>query len=184
MNYYVIQVVTGGEAKYLKLAEKAMAIADPPLVSENSLVWPRRRLLIRRKGRSLDSLAPIFPGYVFLETEDVTPDLHWLLRRIDGFCRFLKDNHHVEPLTGEDRKLLLHFLSYGEVVEKSRVYFDENKRIRVVEGPLKGMEGRIVKVDRRKRRARVVLAMYEDSFRIDFGFELLEPAGEDESTQT
>ena len=63
----------------------------------------------------------------------------------------------------------------GEVVEKSKVYFDENKRIRVTEGALKGLEGHIVKVDKRKRRAKVKLALYDDSFLIDFGFELMEP---------
>ena len=34
----------------------------------------------------------------------------------------------------------------------------------------------IVRVDRRKGRARVRLEMYEDSFEVDFGFEALEAA--------
>jgi transcriptional antiterminator NusG len=34
----------------------------------------------------------------------------------------------------------------------------------------------IVKVDRRKGRARVRLEMYEDSFEVDFGFEALDSA--------
>ena len=52
--------------------------------------------------------------------------------------------------------------------------FDENRRIRVVSGPLQGLEGRIVKVDRRKGRARVRLDIYADAFEIDLGFEILE----------
>ncbi len=55
-------------------------------------------------------------------------------------------------------------------------FFDENKRIRIVAGPLKNLEGMIVRVDRRKGRARVRLALYEDSFEVDFGFEALEAA--------
>ena len=54
--------------------------------------------------------------------------------------------------------------------------FDEHNRIRVISGPLKGLEGQIVKVDRRKGRARVKLELYEDSFMIDFGFDSLEKA--------
>jgi transcriptional antiterminator NusG len=38
------------------------------------------------------------------------------------------------------------------------------------------MEGRVVKVDRRKGRARIRLELYEDSFMIDFGFDALENA--------
>jgi transcriptional antiterminator NusG len=77
-------------------------------------------------------------------------------------------------MESKDQDLLGHFLSYGEIVDKSRVVFDENHRIRVVEGPLKGLEGLIVKVDRRKRRAKVRLELYENSHNVDFGFEVLE----------
>jgi transcriptional antiterminator NusG len=49
-----------------------------------------------------------------------------------------------------------------------------DKRIRITAGPLKDMEGRITRVDRRKGRARVRLEMYADSFEVDFGFEALD----------
>ena len=39
---------------------------------------------------------------------------------------------------------------------------------------MKGLEGRIIKVDRRKKRAKIKLSLYEESFRVDFGFEILE----------
>jgi transcriptional antiterminator NusG len=59
------------------------------------------------------------------------------------------------------------------------VYFNDNSRIVVIEGPLMGLEGRIVKVDRRKGRAKVSLDLYNDSFTIDLAFEVIgsaEPA--------
>lgn len=170
MTFYVIQVKTGGEEKYVKHAARL------PGPEGMRLIWPRRNLRIRRRGSWQDSLAPIFPGYLFLEVESISPDLYWRLKRVPGFYRFLKDNHHIEPLASRDREILCHFLSYGEIVDKSVVIFDKDKRIRVVAGPLKNMEGRIVKVDRRKRRARVRLELYEDSFLIDFGFSFLKSA--------
>ena len=73
----------------------------------------------------------------------------------------------------------MHFsASFGEVLDKSKVQFDENKRIRVVHGALKGLEGKIVKVDRRKQRAKVSLSLYDSAFLIDFGFDLLESVHE------
>jgi transcriptional antiterminator NusG len=53
------------------------------------------------------------------------------------------------------------------------VYFNENSRIVVVEGPLMGLEGRIIKVDKRKGRAKIKLDMYEDSFTCDLAFEII-----------
>jgi transcriptional antiterminator NusG len=175
MDYYAIQVRTRGEGKYLRVARYFLDAYNLLPEEEGRLLWPRRKLTIRRRGKLQDSLAPIFPGYIFLETERFDPDVYWVMKRIDGFFKFLKDNQHIEPLQGPDRELLLHFLQFGEIVSKSEVYFDENKRIRVLEGPMKGLEGNIVKVDKRKRRAKIKLTLYKDSFLIDFGFELLEP---------
>lgn len=177
MNYFALQVKTRSEDKYLKLARDLLESRELLSRGEVRFLWPRRRLTVRKKGKDHETLAPIFPGYLFLETETVTSEVYWTLKRINGFFRFLKDNHHIEPLEGKDRELLLHFLGFGEVVEKSEVYYDINNRIRVVEGPMKGFEGKIVKVDKRKGRARVRLNLYEDSFLIDFGFSLIESAG-------
>ena len=172
MNYYVVQVRTGEENDYLRRVRN--------LLDEQGarILWPRRRLSIRRHGKSRQVMAPIFPGYVFLETDNLTTELYWVIRHCDGFLRFLMDNHDIRPLSGVDRELLVHFLSFGEVVEKSKVVFPENARIHVLEGPLKGLEGRIVKVDRRKGRARVKLDLYNDSFLVDFGFQSMQPVPE------
>jgi transcription termination/antitermination protein NusG len=43
----------------------------------------------------------------------------------------------------------------------------------VINGPLKGLEGKIVKVDKRKGRAKVKLDLYDESFLVDLSFELL-----------
>jgi len=165
MEYYVVQVLTGTEDKYLSLAR-------PQLKDRRvRLLWPRRKLTIRKRGVKKPSLAPIFPGYLFVETAELSGELYWLLRNTHGFVRFLDNNQNVKPLEGRDRELLTHFLSFGEIVERSRVTFDENSRIRVVEGPMEGLEGRIVKVDKRKGRAKVKLDLYGSSFLVDFGFE-------------
>jgi transcription termination/antitermination protein NusG len=168
MNYYVIQVRTRGEQKYMSLARQELE-TEPV-----TILFPQRKLKIRKKGVVKDSLAPIFPGYVFVGTEELTTQQYWLFKRVPGFFRFLEDNDHITPLEGSDRELLLHFLKFGEIVDTSRVVFDENARIRVVEGPLSGLEGNIVRVDRRKGRAKVRLDMYNSVFLVDFGFETLE----------
>jgi transcriptional antiterminator NusG len=159
----------------MKLAQESFEQAGI-YEEEAELLFPRRKLIIRKKGKRQESLAPIFPGYLFLQSDSVPPRLHWAIRRIPGFIRFLETNQNVRPLVGRDRELLLHFLQFGEVVERSQVTFDENKRIQVVSGPLKGLEGLIVRVDKRKGRAKIRLDMYKDSFLVDLGFEIIEPS--------
>ena len=168
MRFYALQIWTGDEEKFLALAGKRLP------AGECQLLWPRRSLRIRRGGKWHESLAPIFPSYLFLQSSSVPPDIYAVIRHTPGFIRFLPANDNVRPLESKDQALLSHFLSFGEIVTKSTAYFDLDKRIRITAGPLKDLEGRIVRVDRRKGRARVRLELYADSFEVDFGFEALD----------
>jgi transcriptional antiterminator NusG len=42
-----------------------------------------------------------------------------------------------------------------------------------MDGPLLGLEGKIIKVDRRKKRAKIKLNLYDDSFTVDLAFEVI-----------
>jgi transcriptional antiterminator NusG len=135
-------------------------------------------MYIKRKGKYLNSLAAVFPGYIFIEAENRDGVIlnQQLFKNTEGFLRFLKSNQEITPLTGGGLDIALHFIKkVGAVAGRSKVYFDENSRIVVLEGPLKGLEGRIIKVDKRKRRAKITLDLYNDSFSIDLSFEVIEP---------
>lgn len=177
MNFYAIQVKTRTEEKFIKLF-KAM---HPEITFP--IYFLQRRLDIRKNGQIKPSMAAIFPGYIFVEVENNEDIIkcQWDFRRTDGFYRFLKSNQEITPLADRDLELVLHFIkNAGPVAGRSMVYFNENSRIVVVEGPLMGLEGRIIKVDKRKGRAKIMLDLYNDSFSIDLGFEVIgsmEPAG-------
>ncbi|MDR1971119.1 MAG: antiterminator LoaP [Treponema sp.] len=170
MNYYALQVKTRAEEKYIKLLRALHPEISFPIY------FPKRRIDIRRKGQVTQSTSPVFPGYIFVEVadgEDIR-HYHWAFRRTDGFFRFLRSNQNITPMADRDLEVALHFIkNAGPVAGKSRVYFNENSRIVVVEGPLMGLEGKIVKVDKRKGRAKIKLDLYNDSFTIDLGFETI-----------
>ena len=143
------------------------------------MYFPQLSMDIRRKGKIVPSKLAIFPGYIFLELPDEENILryHWAFRRTDGFFRFLRSNQDIAPLQNRDLELILHFIKkVGPLAGKSKVYFDENSRIVVASGPLSGLEGRIIKADKRKGRAKIRLDLYGDSFCIDLAFEVLEQA--------
>ena len=169
MQYYTVQVQTRGEEKFIKL----FTALHPDV--RLSLHFPRRRVDIRRKGSVRQTTAAVFPGYIFVEAEAEEIQNHQrAFRRTDGFYRFLKSNQDITPLAGKDLELVLHFIKKaGSVAGISRVFFDENSRIVVIDGPLMGLEGRVIKVDKRKKRAKVKLNLYDDSFAIDLAFEVM-----------
>jgi len=171
MNYYALQVKTRSEEVYIKRANQSF---NPEQVEKTHLVFPRRNMPIRKAGTVKNVLEPVFPGYIFLEVPELDVPLYWTLRTTPGFYRFLPENRQPQPLEGRDLATLKHFMSFGNAIaDKSKVRFDENDRIQVAEGPLKGLEGRIIKVDKRKGRAKVKLDMYDESFLIDLAFEVI-----------
>jgi transcriptional antiterminator NusG len=172
MKYYALQIRTRSEEKYIKLLKGLHPDIPYPIY------FPQRRIDIRRRGRVSSSTAPVFPGYIFVETPDDGDILRyqWNFRRTEGFFRFLRSNQSITPLADRDLELVLHFIKkVGSIAGKSRVYFNENSRIVVTEGPLMGLEGQIIKVDKRKGRARIKLDLYDDSFSIDLAFEVIDP---------
>ncbi|MDR2095441.1 MAG: antiterminator LoaP [Treponema sp.] len=173
MNYYALQVKTRGEEKYTKLFKALYPDIQIPFY------FPQRKIDIRRKGKFIQTQSAIFPGYIFIEIseEDTILKYQWFFRKTDGFIRFLRSNQNIMPLADRDLDVVLHFIKKaGPIAGKSKVYFNEDSRIVVVEGPLMGLEGKIIKVDKRKGRAKIKLDLYEDSFAIDLGFEIIRPS--------
>lgn len=168
MQYYAINVLTNGEDDFRRHLL--------PNLADHKLLVPKRVLTVRRRGKVKKETLPVFPGYVFIESENILKDLdfYWVVRKTPGFIRFLRDNISPIALSERDRLLLGHFMSFGEFADTSKVSFDENERIVVHSGPLKGLEGQIVSVNRRKGRAKVSLDICSESFLIDLGFEAVE----------
>ena len=175
MNYYAMQVKTRGEEKFIRLFR-----GQHPEISF-PIHFPQRALDIRRGGKITPTKLAVFPGYVFLEIgeEENLLEYQWAFRKTEGFYRFLRSNKDIAPLQNRDLELVLHFIrEVGPLAGISKVYFDDNARIVVISGPLSGLEGRIIKADKRKGRAKIKLDLYGDSFCIDLAFEVLVKARE------
>jgi transcriptional antiterminator NusG len=171
---FALQVKTGDEEKYIKLF-----YAHNPGTKHVRIYFPKRELRVRKQGKTITKNAPVFSGYIFveLENEDHIMNHYLSLRGVTGFIRFLPSNKKVRALKSDDLELAVHFIrQLNQVAGVSKVYFDENDKIVITEGPLLGLEGRIVKIDRRKGRAKIRLDLYGDSFAVDLSFVMIEPA--------
>jgi transcriptional antiterminator NusG len=175
MSIFALQVTTRDEEKYIKLF-----YAQNPGRQNVRIYFPKREVRFRKLGKAVTKIAPVFAGYIFVELEkdDHIMNHYLALRRTNEFIRFLPSNKMVRKLDGCELETAVHFIrQLGQVAGVSKVYFDENDKIVVTEGPLLGLEGHIVKVDRRKGRAKIKLDLYGDSFAVDLSFVMLERSG-------
>jgi transcriptional antiterminator NusG len=172
MPYYAIQVVTAREIDYIK----RLSLTREDLRMHNI----RKKLMIRLRGKPIMRTSTVFPGYVFLDYIDDTlsPYIVDILRKTRYFIRVLPSTSDIKPLCPRDAELIRRFITLGGELAPSLVTFDENQRIRIIKGALVGLEGNIVKVDRRKHRVKLRLNLNDSPFLIDLGFELLEKVQE------
>jgi transcriptional antiterminator NusG len=176
MKYYVVQVQTGSEEKFINLYKKRNQAGDFPL-DQCTFYFPRKKMIIRRQGKQLNEETPLFPGYVFVELDETVklPIFMDSMKKSAAFFRVLPSNKEARPLAGMELDTIARFLvKNGGAVGLSQVTFNENQRIVVVSGPMMGLEGNIVKVDKRKHRAKIKVDMFNTELTIDLGFEVLE----------
>ena len=167
MSMFVIQVTTGRETECRRFLMKSEMFPD------KSLFFPRRKLIIRKQGKLSEKEEPLFPGYLFFSAEEVDPDQIIVVRATPGVFSFLKTDGKITPLCREEEQQLKRFMKTGEVAGISEIDLHENNTITVLKGPLKGQEGLIVKLDKRKKRAKVRMSLYKEAFLVDFGFDFV-----------
>ncbi|MGL1890241.1 MAG: antiterminator LoaP [Spirochaetaceae bacterium] len=166
-NYYVLLVESGKE---VNIRNEIECLLD----NQITVLLPTRELYIKKNGHTKLKTCPMFNGYLFLEVKYITPELLYKIKTIKGFYKFLNSNKDIIPLREQDVELLGNFLTGGYKATVSTVFFNKNDKIVVKDGPLKEFEGKIIKVDKRKKRAKVQLSIYNKSHTIDFSFQDLE----------
>lgn len=151
--WYVMQVFTGEEET---MRRKVTERIEPPLLEECFL--PKYEQMKKYKGQWHKEQKNLFPGYVFLSTENIY-DLIIELLKIEGFKRVLGDMECLVPLTESEVAFLMRFGGEDHLTEMSFGLI-ENDQVQITSGPLVGMEGCIRKIDRHKRLAKISVEMF------------------------
>lgn len=113
----------------------------------------------------------LFPGYVFLIAENLE-QLAENLRKVTGMTRLLGTGDEIIPLSQEEVELLLKLGKEEQLVAMSTGII-ENDQVRILTGPLQGMEGYIRKINRHKRKAWVSIEMFGRSVDMEVGLEIV-----------
>ena len=153
-------VKTGAEEKFKSSATEKLAQSG-----DGSKFYFFKKQMTARSCVSFEE--PLFPGYIFLETENLTRETIETLKKVSGFYHFLFDNTNPHKLNGNDLAYYSTFRQSGEILGLSKARFDENQRIQIVEGPLKGFQGKIIRVNRRCKRVTVQIEMFGYSKKVD-----------------
>ena len=156
--YYVIQVKTGKEQKAIDDIMK-----NKPDDASFDVFAPYRKTLRKYKGVMKEVVERCFPGYVFVETNDAKKlffELYW----IPGFTKLLgreADTYNFVPLDKDESRMIdiLYSETNNRITEISNIQVKEGQTIKVLSGPLLGLETQIKKVNLHKRTVTVEFKM-------------------------
>ena len=148
MGWYVIHVHVMSEQT---VCDKIHARV-PSTLWEDCFV-PQVENVYKKAGQCKTVVRPLFPGYVFIVCEDPQKIMPYM-KEIQEYTRILKTGDEFESLSKNEVDYLTALAGERQRVELSKGYI-VGDQVFIVEGPMKGMDGNIRKIDRHKRIALV-----------------------------
>lgn len=114
--------------------------------------------------------AILFPSYVFFEApSSMEPSIEFPTQNV---IRILSMDNGIWQLQGEDKRFVKWLFQYDGLLGFSKAY-KEGYRIRIISGPLKDMEGKIKRVDKRGMSGQIILSFHGKDIPVWLGFELI-----------
>jgi transcription termination/antitermination protein NusG len=175
-SWYVLQVMTGHERDVADKAARMPIITRPPLV-------PVRILKERSDGIWRHVRKTVFPGYVFVNAA-LTVRAYYDLLAIPDAIRFCGATIGglPEPVPPEQMLPVLLLGNHGEDFGLSKAY-KVGERTQIVSGPLRSLEGQIVKVDTRRGRATVSLSLFGAEHTVELGLDMIQPTNDPDNAE-
>lgn len=154
-DWYVVQVETGRERMACTAILRVCAglrdsAHDKPLLEE--CFSPSYATQHKEHGVWVDQVRQLLPGYVVAVTADPW-ELARVLRKVPGLTRLLTMGETFLPLSDDDRSWIERWTKAGERTIPMSVARKEGDKIVVTNGPLKGFEAMIERINRRKALA-------------------------------
>ena len=135
-------------------------------------ISPKRVQHTWDKGKRIDRINDLLPGYIFLYSDTKLTDIS-ALRTVDGYIRCLKGSEDGLELTDGDEQFAMMLLQQGGVIGKTKVY-KEGQRIHVCKGAFEGVHAEIVKVDHRNGRMLIEIPFAKRVVRTWVEYEIVE----------
>lgn len=173
--WYVIQVKTGEESGIARRLKNQAIRAEVPIENRPTRsggAWTKKEYIL-------------FPGYVFLDM-DFTARNYYRVKEVPGVIRFLGDSKAPSTLSYLEAEWIRILSGNGEPLEPTLVREDGSGGITVISGVLKQLENRVLKWDKRSRKATFEITICGEARQVQLGIEVegggeLQEAGSDAS---
>ncbi len=174
-HWYAIQTIAGHEKQLVSVIEH---LYD----GEKILLYlPVKEMIHQIKGDKFIARIPLFPGYIFVyhSIDRVTAMLQ--KNNVNIFAKPVKADGKYLEANREEMELLFRITGENGVIKISKGIFSQNDEIRIINGPLKNLKGRILFINKRKNKAKIRIKLMNRMVDISLGLEIIQkiPSGQD-----
>jgi transcriptional antiterminator NusG len=166
--WHVIWVLTGKEKEFIR---RFREIVPCDLYTQ---VWTPYKVWIKNSGKEKKQmLSKMFPGYVFIDTD--SPKAIQQLIKNEQLCMGLLQNDDEFLRVSDEERQIIDFFTSGKGIAGVSLCVIENGQLRAIEGPLKGMEDKVFRLERSKNQAWVKFDnLLGAERRLSFAVEIIE----------
>jgi transcription antitermination factor NusG len=136
-------------------------------------LFPQIERWSRRRDRRKKIQVPIFPGYLFVRTE-LDNYNHVKILQTPGVVRLVKNEDGPLPVPDSQIDSLITLLGSKSVIT-THPFLDEGMWVRIVNGPLYGCEGILVRKRNQKSRLVVAIDIIQQAVSVDLDEQDVEP---------
>lgn len=131
------------------------------------VIVPTEKQIEIKNGKRQTVEKKIFPGYVLVEM-NVTDESWYVVRNTPNVTGFVGFGIRPTPMSEEEIARIKKRMAIAE--PKHKIEFEIDDLVRIVDGPLKGFEGKVAEIDEEKGKIKVSVNMFgrETPANIDF----------------
>lgn len=170
LRWYAFFVKTGSEKHVYTYVNEILSRQNN---IEFRLLIPSRKIIEYKAGIKKWVYKPLFPGYILIETNSISKinevfHEHWP----SYLFAILRKENYFEEIKPFEILPILNLLDFNGIIVDSTVFLEKD-RIMITEGPLVNHAGEIIKINKRKGRAKIIIFLFNKNFEIDVGITCL-----------
>ncbi len=165
-RWYVLHTYSGYEENVEKNLKQRIESMDMEDKIYNILIPIEKKIKIKNGKRKVVE-EKIFPGYVMVEMV-VTDESWYVVRNTPNVTGFIGTGTIPTPISEKEIKALQKRMGVEE--PKFKIDVMEGSPIRIMDGPFKNLEGKVVNIDEAKGKVKVLVSMFgrETPVELDF----------------
>lgn len=167
-NWYVLFVMGGKEKQICEFLNQEY---------DNWKAFiPSIEIIHTKQGKEYIVEKPMFPSYLFIESEIKQREFQDVLKQAKqkktGIIKELKFDEETPALRDYEREYLEGLLNESYRLTPSTGYI-ENDKVMITEGPLKGYESHISRIDRHKKKAVLSMDLLNKEVNVTVSLEII-----------